>query len=129
MTADTRGSTVYNYTYNNRARLSEISVGSTVKADYVYDGLERLASSTTQNMTPSGTIHYVYDQAGHLLVESTDTGQTVREYVWLDDMPLAVVADIDTMTPHLYFVHADHLDRPIKMTDGTEAIVREVGHN
>jgi hypothetical protein len=36
----------------------------------------------------------------------------VREYVWLDDMPLAVVADIDTTTPHLYFVHADHLDRP-----------------
>jgi YD repeat-containing protein len=129
MTADTRGSTVYNYTYNNRARLSEISVGSTVKADYVYDGLERLASSTTQNMTPSGTIHYVYDQAGHLLVESTDTGQTVREYVWLDDMPLAVVADIDTMTPHLYFVHADHLDRPIKMTDGTEAIVWDAVYN
>jgi hypothetical protein len=39
----------------------------------------------------------------------------------LDDMRLAVVADVDTMTPHLYFVHADHLDRPLWMTDRLEA--------
>jgi RHS repeat-associated protein len=38
-------------------------------------------------------------------------------------MPLAVVANVDTSTPNLYFVQADHLDRPIKMTDGTETIV------
>jgi YD repeat-containing protein len=92
-------------------------------ADYTYDGLERLAIRTTQNMTPAGTTHYVYDLAGHLIAESTDAGSTVREYLWLDDMPLVVVADIDTMSPNLYFVHADHLDRPLKMTDGTEAVV------
>jgi hypothetical protein len=47
----------------------------------------------------------------------------VREYVWLDDMPLAVVADVDTATPLLWTVHADHLDRPVKMTDGAKAVV------
>jgi RHS repeat-associated protein len=89
----------------------------------VYDALERLAVRTTQNMTPSGTTHYVYDRAGHLLAEASDTGTTIREYVWLDDMPLAVVADVDTATPLLWYVHADHLDRPIKMTDETKAVV------
>ena len=86
-------------------------------------GLERLAIRTTQNMTPAGTTHYLYDLAGHLLVEADDTGQTLREYVWLDDMPLAVVADVDTMSPNLYFVHADHLNTPVRMTDNSKSVV------
>jgi hypothetical protein len=36
-----------------------VSVGAQVRADYVYDALERLAIRTTQNMTPSGTTHYL----------------------------------------------------------------------
>jgi RHS repeat-associated protein len=107
----------------NRARLDRLTIGSTVTADYTYDGLERLALRVTQNMTPAGTTHYVYDRAGHLIVEADSSGNTLREYVWLDDTPLAVVADVDTMSPKLWFVHADHLDRPIKMTDGTQAVV------
>jgi RHS repeat-associated protein len=65
----------------------------------------------------------VYDLSGRLIAEADDTGQTLREYIWLDDMPLAVVADVDTVSPKLWFVHADHLDRPIKMTDGSQAVV------
>jgi RHS repeat-associated protein len=123
VTADDRAGTTYNYRTNNRGRLDRASVGAQVRADYVYDALERLAIRTTQNMTPSGTTHYVYNLAGRLLAEATDTGTTVREYIWLDDMPLAVVADVDTATPQLWTVHADHLDRPVKMTDGTKAVV------
>jgi RHS repeat-associated protein len=123
VTADDRIGTTYNYRYNNRGRLDRLTIGSTVTADYTYDGLERLAIRATQNMTPAGTTHYVYDLSGHLIAESTDTGQTVREYVWLDDMPLAVVADVDTLSPNLYFVHTDHLDRPLRLTDGSQAVV------
>ena len=121
--ADTRGSTTYNYSYNNRNRLAELTIGSTVTADYIYDGLERLAIRTTQNMTPAGTTHYLYDRAGHLLVEADDTGQTLREYVWLDDMPLAVVSDVNTASPNLYFVHADQIDTPVRMTDVSKNVV------
>jgi RHS repeat-associated protein len=38
-------------------------------------------------------------------------------------MPLAVATDVDTPSPQLWFVHADHLDRPVKMTDGNKATV------
>jgi YD repeat-containing protein len=76
-----------------------------VTADYTYDGLERLAIRTTQNMTPAGTTHYVYDLAGRLLVEVDDNGQTLREYVWLDDMPLAVVSDVNTMSCRFRKLH------------------------
>jgi RHS repeat-associated protein len=123
ISADDRAGTTYNYRYNKRGRLDQVSVGTQVKADYTYDGLERMALRATQNMTPSGTTHYIYDLAGHLIAESTDSGGALREYVWLDDLPLAVVADIDTASPNLYFVHADHLDRPIKMTDASKAVV------
>jgi uncharacterized protein RhaS with RHS repeats len=123
ITADDRSGTAYNYRYNNRARLDRLTIGSTVAADYSYDGLERLAIRVTQNMTPAGATHYVYDRVGHLIVEADASGNTLREYMWLDDMPLALVADVDTSTPHLYFAHTDHLDRPIKMTDGTQAVV------
>jgi RHS repeat-associated protein len=123
VTADTRSGTTYHYTINNRGRLAELTIGTTVTADYTYDGVERMAIRTTQNMTPAGTTHYVYDAAGRLLVEASGTGTFLREYVWLDDLPLAVVADLETSTPHLYFVHADQLNRPLKMTDGSESIV------
>ena len=74
-------------------------------------------------MTPAGTTHYVYDLAGHLISEASGTGTIVTEYVWVDDMPLAVVANIDTSSPNLYYVHSDHLNRPIEMTDATTKAV------
>ena len=128
VTADTRGSTTYNYVYNKRNRLAELDIGSTVTADYTYDGLERLAIRTTQNMTPAGTTQYVYDLTGHLIAESDSSGNTLTEYVWLDDMPLALVANVDT-SPSLYFVHPDHLNRPIRMTDGSENVVWDAVYN
>lgn len=123
VTTDTQGGTVYTYRYNNRARLDQLTIGTTLTASYTYDGLERLAIRTTQNMTPAGTTHYLYDRSGQLLVEANASGNTVREYVWFDDMPLAVVADVDTATPKLWYVHSDHLNRPIKMTDDSKAVV------
>jgi RHS repeat-associated protein len=82
-----------------------------------------MAVRTTQNMSPAGTTHYLYDLKGHLLVEADSTGQTLREYVWIDDLPLAVVADVNTASSNLYYVHADQVNRPLKMTNGSEAVV------
>jgi RHS repeat-associated protein len=76
----------------------------------------------------SGITQYVYDQAGHLLAESDDAGNTLTEYVWLDDMPIALVANVNT-SPTLYFVHTDHLNRPITMTDANKATVWQADYN
>jgi RHS repeat-associated protein len=122
VTIDDRIGTVYNYAYNNRGRLSGLTIGATPTASYVYDGLERLALRTTQNITPAGTTHHLYDLEGRLLVEANESGQTLREYVWLDDLPVAVITDVDA-APQLLFVHADHLDRPIKMTNTSKTVV------
>ena len=34
---------------------------------------------------------YHYDLAGHLIGESDGTGKVTRDYLWLDDTPLAVM--------------------------------------
>jgi hypothetical protein len=63
--------------------------------------------------------------------DGSDATGTTRAYIWLADAeiaptfgsrtgrdrPIAVVADVST-SPVLYWVHVDHLNRPIKMTDG-----------
>jgi hypothetical protein len=48
------------------------------------------------------------------IAEADGTGQTVREYLWLPnagyagtDLPVAVVGDVDTATPVVYYTHAD----------------------
>lgn len=121
--ADDRGGTVYNYRHNNRGRLDRLTVGSIVKADYTYDALERMAIRTTQNMVPASTTHYIYDRAGRLIAESSGAGAAQREYIWIDDLPLAIVADINTVTPQLWYMHPDHLNRPMKMTDASQTVV------
>ena len=40
-------------------------------------------------------------------------------------MPLAIVANVDTASPQLLHVHADHLDRPIMLTNWSKANVWE----
>ncbi len=34
-----------------------------------------------------------------------------------------MVADVDTASPNTLFVHADHLDRPVRMTNAAQALV------
>jgi len=176
---DTQGSAAWSFTHYANGRLSLASVSGTTKGTYTYDGLERLAVRAVTGTTPSGTIHLIYDTAGHLLAEAdAATGSTMREYVWLEiedlgadsgptrrpgndndrlgsggqlgaaesdndptaraqlpslngpkrgiatrAVPLAVVADVNTASPNTLFVHADQLDRPVRMTDATKALV------
>ncbi len=77
-----------------------------------------------------GTVHYVHDAAGNIIAETDGTGATVREYIWIPGvgyagvaLPIAVVDGVNTATPATYYVHTDHVSRPIKMTDANKASV------
>lgn len=70
----------------------------------------------------STVTQFVYDRAGHLIEEADGTGAAVREYIWLDDMPVAMV-DHSGASPVVYYIHSDHLGRPQKITDGSGTIV------
>jgi hypothetical protein len=144
ITRDARSGVNFDYTYNNANRLKTVTVGATVtlpgnlKATYTYDAAQHLAIRVLTNMTPSGTIHTVYDRDGNLLMESSGlaTGIT-REYVWLPETqiaptmggqagvprPIAVVDAVNTATPVTWWVSTDHLNRPVRMTDAAKATV------
>jgi len=93
-------------------------------ASYAYNFLGQRAAKTT----PSTVTHFVNDRAGHLLAESNGaTGAAQTEYLWLDDMPLALVTG-----GNLYFIHPDHLGTPQKATDAAQnlawdAVLRPFG--
>lgn len=63
------------------------------------------------------TRHFLHDPDGHLLAEATSAGITTTEWLWLDDTPLALVADADTASPRLYWLHTDQLGTPQQLTD------------
>jgi len=67
------------------------------------------------------TTHFHYDLNGTLIAESDGAGIVIREYLWLGDKPLGLVVG-PAGSPTLYFVHADHLERVQKITDGAQAL-------
>jgi RHS repeat-associated protein len=124
ITADDRAGTVYGTVYNDRGRLKQSQVDGQVRANYRYDFFERLMWRQTLNMTPAATTDYVEDLQGRLIAEAdAASGTTQREYIWVDDLPLAVFSDLDTPSPKRYYVHADQLNRPLRMTDAAQAVV------
>lgn len=107
------------FIWNNAGQLKEAKVGGVSKGTYVYDYLSRLVSRT---LLPSSTIHTVHDLDGNVIAEYSSTGTLLREYVWLEERPLAVI-DSTTLPAATYWVQTDQLERPVMMTDINSAIV------
>lgn len=121
-TSDATTGPDYIYYYNARKRLVVSRQNGVDVGWYGYDFKGRrvwravLATGTVQT-------HYVFDQDGRLLAEHDGaTGAVVREYVWLDDMAVAMV-DSSTGTAQTYFIHTGQIDEPLVMTDAAKAKV------
>jgi len=106
--------------YDVEGRLSKVyqTNNSAEGATYAYDARGRLSSRTVTHATAptSTTTVYVHDLNDHIIAELDASGQTQREYIWLDDMPVAVADNVASGNPVIYFVHVDHLMRPARMT-------------
>jgi len=122
---DNRGSgTALSFTYDLSDRMVQVANQNQPLASYTYNFMsQRVAKTMSSTVT-----HFVYDSARHLLAESNGaTGAAQTEYVWLDDMPLALVTG-----GSLYFIHPDHLNTPQKATDAAQnlawdAVLRPFG--
>jgi RHS repeat-associated protein len=98
MTYDAMGNILtdgaFTATYDARGRLRTIRIGTAANTTYTYNGLgQRIRKSGG----PAGTVNYVYDDSGQLLGEYDSSGNATREYVWLGDMPLAVLTRSETI--------------------------------
>jgi RHS repeat-associated protein len=119
----------YALTYNKRNRPAGLKLNGATAATYLFNAGEQLVSRTLlPPLVPqANTTHYLYDLDGHLIAEASGTSASnaviTREYIWLNDMPIAVVDNVDTASPLTRYVHTDHLLRPIMMTGGAKGTV------
>lgn len=113
------GGAAYRYFYNARKRLNHITVNNQSAATYGYDFREQRVWRTVKTTT----IHYIFDENGYLLAEHNGaTGAVIREYVWIDDMPVAVI-DSSSGRAKTYYIHTGRLEEPLVMTDAAKAKV------
>ncbi|MEX0902321.1 MAG: carboxypeptidase regulatory-like domain-containing protein [Pseudohongiellaceae bacterium] len=78
----------------------------------------------TVNGDATATTHFIYDQAGRVIAEiDAATGQTTREYVYVNGQQIALVDDPGTQDEATYFVHNDHLGTPQRITDEQQEVV------
>ena len=104
--------TILSFLYDQDNRLVRATQGAAATA-YAQDHRGLVFSKAGTN---GADLHY--DSAGHLIGESNAAGVFRRQYLWLDDLPVAFY-----QAGSLSYVHTDHLGAPQKMTDGGQNIV------
>jgi len=141
--AVTSGAT-YNFGYDARKRLVSAGAVGGDQGTYGYDYLGRRVWRTVVGSVATIQTHYVFDEAGRLLAEHDgSTGAVLREYVWLDDTPVAVLklrggatnggptgSGSDTPWQGLkaggvdvYWIESDQLDTPRAIVNATHQLI------
>jgi RHS repeat-associated protein len=112
-TASAVGGEAYGFGYNSRNRLRTVQQDGATVGTYAYNALgQRVAKTAT---LPAATSQrFAYDEASHLVGEY---GSTSRDYVWLDDLPIAIADSGSTAT--INYVHADGLGTPRAVSNST----------
>jgi hypothetical protein len=107
--------------YNHPGQIKSATVNGTVVGNYRYNYLFRLvARELPQSLT---TLHTVHDLDGNVIAKYSASGTLLREYIWLDGQPVAVIADTGTASPKTLWVYNDYLGRPLAMADANAAVV------
>ena len=88
------------------------------QAEYVYNALGQQVGRTVGSGPSAVVTLSVHDLTGNRITEHDDTGAVIREYIWLDGRPLAVIEGGQT-----YQFHWDQIGRPVMATDSTGAVV------
>ena len=106
----------YTFTYNNNGRSITAKLNGSTVGSYTYNAFEQ----RVQKVAGGVTTQFVFDRFGHLLEEANGSGVAQKEYIWLDDLPVAMV---NVATNTIYFIHTDQLGTPQKITDGAANVV------
>ncbi|MFV0665576.1 RHS repeat-associated core domain-containing protein, partial [Denitromonas sp.] len=102
---------------DGRLRTSTTGAGTVT---YQYDGLgRRVSKSGPTTLVPGGFVRYAYDAAHHLVGEYQADGSPIKEYLWLGDLPVAVIHTNPDNTTTAYALDTDHLGPPRLLTDAT----------
>jgi len=79
------------YGYSDRGRQNSSTTASG-GFTFLYNALgQRVVKNGPASVVPTGTVRYVYDEAGHLLGEYQANGAPIQETAYLGDTPAAVL--------------------------------------
>ena len=118
-----QGSTTLTYGYDANGALLTRKIGNAAQSTYTFNADARLATSGTnsykyntfgqravQTVSGGGT-HFLFSPEGLLLAEHSVTGAKVRDYIYLNGQPLAVVDSAGTVN----YILNDQIGQPQKM--------------
>ena len=108
---------VLGFSYNNNNRLIQLANLGQPQANYALNDLGQRVMKTVPG-APSQTVVFHHALDGSLLAESDGSGNVLREHIYVEGQPVAVATG-----GQLYFVHADRLGTPQRITDTNENIV------
>jgi len=106
------------YTYDANGRLASAGYGGITEGAYLYNALGQQVHRTVWTSGSPVVTLSVHDLNGNRIAEYDGAGTLLREYLWLDGRPLAVVEDGNT-----YWLHWDHILRPVMATDAAGSVV------
>ena len=118
----TSDSSNYTATYGLSGSLASITRAG-ITGTYTYDTDKRRIRKVT-SAGASSTVIFVYGLNGELLGEYDQAGQALREYIWLDDIPVAMFMPDPANpsgAPLVFYIHADHLNAPRLVVDKNNA--------
>lgn len=97
---------VREYVWDSTGRLKEVKISASTVGAYTYNAYNQ----RTKKLAGGVTTHYVYGAGGLLYGEYDNSGNFIREYVYLNGAPLAQVnaGSPETVT----YLHPDHLGTP-----------------
>ncbi len=102
------------FIYDLSNQLLLVDENGTTIAEYVYNGIGQRIKKNAQ-----GSVRvFHYNQLGYLISETTDTGQTLVEYIYIGSSLLAKIQG-----EQVYYYHNDHLGTPQILTDDSGSIV------
>jgi len=113
----TRGADSFSYNDANRLEQATVPTG-TYNYRYDHQGQRVIKDSNGQVRL------YHYDQKGQLLAETDQNGVSLVEYIYLNGQRLAM-----RMGEELYYIHTNHLDAPLALTDSTGAVVWQASYS
>ena len=126
VTYDDRSGTVYEYSYNAAGRLAALTINGVRKAEYIYNA--RGQQAVRRLPQEQREIRSFFDPFGNRIAEIefnllNGSSKLLREYVWLEGMPVAVIEDGE-----IYAVRTDHIGRPLFATDEAGTKIWEVSY-
>lgn len=122
-TGNVRGGDTFGYGYNGRHRMTVVQRNGSTVGTYTYNALGQCVAKVA-NAPQAVSERFTYDEASQLLGEY---GTTSRDYIWLDDLPVAVV-DINGATSAMNYIHADGMNTPRAVTNGAGTTIWQWGY-